>query len=78
MVEMRKKDRQWLERIRLESDSLGGMYAGMRADHLPSGPANRLYKGGYIVREIPHNPVHKDRWLITYQGRKALENAHAR
>lgn len=72
---MRKQDRRWLERVAMESNASGPMYAGMRADFLPSGPSGRLRKAGLIRSESPHNPVHKDRWVITDAGRMALEQS---
>jgi hypothetical protein len=69
---MRERDRNWLTTIRLATDSTGGMYPGLQADALPSGPAKRLRDAWYIELFVPHNPVHKDRWTITPTGRAAL------
>lgn len=71
---MRKADKNWLSTIRLCSDG-GGMYPGLRVEMLPNAPAKRLREFGYIELFIPHNPVHKDRWIITPEGRTAESKA---
>lgn len=67
---MRVKDRKWLERIQRSTDAYGGMYPGMTQDTLPPSVARRL--AGCIENYTPHNPIHKERWVITSQGRQAL------
>jgi hypothetical protein len=67
---MRKKDRKWLEEIQRATDAPPGMYAGMSVALLPHTVARRL--GAFIISSAPHNPIHKDRWVISEAGRKAL------
>ncbi|MGB6080285.1 MAG: hypothetical protein WBF99_12575 [Xanthobacteraceae bacterium] len=69
---MREKDRKWLERVRLYSDGTSGLYRGIECDRLPLSATKRLYALGYIVSMVPHNPVHKERWAISLEGRAAL------
>lgn len=69
-VTMRVKDKKWLEQIKVLTDAHGGMYPGMTQDRLPHTVARRL--GCCIESYIPHNPIHKERWVITNEGRKAL------
>lgn len=72
---MRAKDRKWLEQIEmLCRPGVGGMYNGMTVDRLPQSVALRL--GAFIRSEFPHNPVHKERWIITDEGRKALASTN--
>lgn len=68
---MRIKDRKWLTEIQQLTDHSGGMYPGMHYDLLPPTVAQRL--GGFIETYIPHNPIHKDRFIITEKGRAALQ-----
>ncbi len=70
MAMIRKKDRKWLEEIRLTTDTPPGMYAGLSIDLLPPTVARRL--SAFILSSPPHNPIHKDRWIITEAGRRAL------
>jgi len=71
---MRAKDRKWLEHIETSSRIGSGMYPGTPCDFVPNGPANRLYRLGYISTFLPHNPVHKERWIISDEGRAALSH----
>lgn len=73
---MRAKDRRWLERIRLSTDG-SGMYPGTPCDLVPNGPARRLYALGFLETFSPHNPVHKERWIISSAGRAALPKTGA-
>lgn len=67
---IRKKDLKWLQHIGMSCTT---MYDGLRVDFLPSGPAHRLYSKGLIRTEIPHNPVHKERWVLTERGQEVLQ-----
>lgn len=67
---MRKQDRKWLEEIQRTTDAPRGMYAGLSIDLLPHTVATRL--GAFILSSPPHNPIHKDRWVISEAGRRAL------
>lgn len=62
---IRKKDMRWLLII---GRSYTPMYDGLRDDFLPSGPAMRLYKQGFIRRDFPDNSVHRCRWVLTDRG----------
>lgn len=66
---MKKKDRKWLELIGM-SNSV--MYPGIQCDTIPTSPADRLRKAGFIDLYMPHNGAHKDRWMITAEGRAEL------
>lgn len=72
---LRKKDAKWLDHIRSASSPGSGMYVGLQCDLVPDGASDRLYRAGYILTESPHNPVHKDRFVITPAGRAALQEA---
>jgi len=72
---MRKKDARWLGFIKAASSPGSGMYSGLQTDMVPAGAADRLYKLGYILRNSPHNPAHKDRFVITDAGRAALSSS---
>jgi hypothetical protein len=69
---MNKKLRKWLETVEICSRPGSGMYRGIQCDVVPSSPALKLERAGFIERFMPHNPVHKDRWIITEEGRAAL------
>ena len=71
----RAKDRAWLEKIKICSSRGSGMYPGLQCDLVPSAPAYRLYRLGYILTFIPHNHAHKERWIISDEGRAALLKA---
>lgn len=71
---MNRKDRKWLEHVRLCTDSFSGMYPGVRFDDLPKRCVRRFRAAGYISSHIPWNPAHKERWVITQTGREALED----
>lgn len=77
MAEMREKDRRWLERVRVYSDGTSSMYRGIECDRLPLSTTHRLYALGYIVSMVPHNTVHKERWVISVEGRAALSSLEA-
>jgi len=68
---MNKQQRRWLKTIS-DCSSGGGMYPGVHADFVPNNPARHLERDGYIELYMPHNPVHKDRWVVTEKGREAL------
>lgn len=68
---MNKQQRHWLKTIEMCS-ATGGMYPGVQQDVVPNNPAKHLHRDGYIEGFIPHNPVHKERWVITAAGRAAL------
>ena len=70
-----KKQRKWLEHIEMSSRASSGMYRGAHTDFVPFKIASQLERSGLISLETPHNPVHKDRWVITFEGRQALEGA---
>lgn len=70
---MTPKQRLWLERIRSASDGGGGMYSGERVDFVPDKIVRWLDQNGFVDWVMPHNPSHKERIKITYEGRKALE-----
>jgi hypothetical protein len=72
MTLLSKKQRKWLEHIDLASKASSGMYRGERCDFVPFKAASVLEKHGFVSLEIPHNPVHKERWVITDEGRAAL------
>jgi hypothetical protein len=67
---MRVKDRKWLQQIADATDHSGGMYSGLVVDMVPPTVARRL--AGFIESYSPHNPIHKDRWVIVEAGRRAL------
>ena len=69
---MNKQQRNWLKTIEMCSGPSSSMYPGLQTDAVPSNPARHLESDGYIERYVPHNPVHKDRWVITDTGRAAL------
>jgi hypothetical protein len=69
---LRKKDRKWLQSIEIMSGAGGRMYSGERVDFVPTGVADRLHKRGFIEMTIPHNPAHKERWVITESGRSEV------
>jgi len=71
MSELSEKARKWLEHIRLSSEG-GGMYPGTRQEDVPRKVSKRLYGAGLISPFTPHNPAHKERWIITLSGRGAL------
>lgn len=60
-----------LERVRTATDYTGGGYPGCHADESPA-QFRRLRTRGMIENFIPHNPVHKERVVITDKGRDAL------
>lgn len=66
---IRKKDIAWLRHAAFEN--LGGMYPGEVWERCPSA-YGRLYKLGLVTTYIPHNPVHKERAVITDKGRAVL------
>lgn len=45
----------------------GTMYAGVQWD-MASSQHDRLAKRGFVERRSPHNPIHKDRAVITEKG----------
>lgn len=55
----------------------GGMYPGDLWEHAPKQFAE-LERMGLVRLFTPHNPVHKDRAVITELGRKALADAEAK
>lgn len=66
-----KKRLKWL---RLAASDDGGMYPGVHADMAP-GVFGALAKMGFVTRYVPHNPAHKDRYVITDSGRAKLDEA---
>jgi hypothetical protein len=68
---LRKQDRKWLDHIRRMTDA-SGMYPGDRCDLCPPAPLGRLYRRGLVTIFFPHNGAHKERWVITPEGRAAL------
>lgn len=71
MTELGKKARKTLEHIKLCSNG-GGMYPGVRTEDVSFKVGSRLHREGLIRYFIPHNPVHKERWIITDAGLDAL------
>ena len=65
------QDRKWLDLIRMASTRSRGSL-GERDDLLPPKVLRRLERAGFVDRITPHNPVHKDRIVITEAGREAL------
>ena len=63
------KDISWLRMSAMNS----GMYPGDRWECAPKRFA-RLEKLGLVTVYIPHNPVHKERAVITAEGLKALRS----
>jgi hypothetical protein len=53
----------------------GGMYPGVQWDLNPKA-FKRLQALGYVRLFVPHNHVHKDRAVITEEGRVALAAAN--
>jgi hypothetical protein len=49
----------------------GGMYPGVHWDEAV-GQHAKLERHGLITRYLPHNPVHKDRAVVTDYGREYL------
>lgn len=68
---LNRKLRKTLERVRQASDSLSGMYPGEHWDMAPR-QHQQLYRMGFVKVHIPDNPVHKERAVITWEGRAAL------
>jgi hypothetical protein len=69
------KQRKWLEHIALASKPSAGMYRGARHDFVPYRVAAQLERLELIYLETPHNPAHKDRWVITSEGIETLKAA---
>lgn len=69
-----KKRLRWLREASYENN--GGLYPGARADLAP-GVFRDLEKLGWVRLYTPHNPAHKDRYVITEAGREALARAGA-
>lgn len=67
-----KKRLRWLEAAARENH--GSMYPGVHADAAP-GVFRDLVKLGWVKTYLPHNPAHKDRYVITESGRAALAKA---
>lgn len=72
---LNKQQRNWLKTIEMSSAPSMSMYPGMHTDAVPNNPARHLEADGYIERYVPHNPAHKDRWVITDAGRRALRQS---
>lgn len=66
-----KKAQKTLEHIGLMS-GVAGMYPGVRTEDVSRKVGYRLYQEGLIRLFIPHNPAHKERWVITEAGRNAM------
>lgn len=69
------KARKWLDLIAVSSRPSGSMYRGQIVDLVPPKFARAFERSGWVDREIPHNPVHKERFVITEAGRAALLKA---
>ena len=69
--ELNARLRKALERVRLASDSSAGMYPGEHWDMAPTQHL-KLQKMGFVKVYVPHNPAHKERAVITPEGRAAL------
>ena len=70
---MKAKDRKWLQRIADATTSHASMYRGERYDFVPEAPRMRLLADAFIQYESPHNPVHKDRLVVTNAGLAELQ-----
>lgn len=66
------KLRRTLREVRDCTDNPPGMYPGLTFDMSPA-QLRKLRKLGLVEWFTPHNPVHKDRAVITRAGRAALE-----
>ena len=71
------KELKWLQRIASASKG-GGMYPGEREDFIPPKVRNALERKGLIERFIPHNPVHKERFVTTFGGEYLLKSTPTR
>lgn len=69
---MTEQQRKWLDLVRLASNASRGS-PGEREDLVPSKVARWMERSGYVDRVIPHNPVHKERFVITDAGLDALK-----
>lgn len=71
-MSLRKKDHAWLVRIQDAENAKGTMYPGLREDFLPDAVEFRLMRDGLIFRDLPMNPIHKDRFCLTAKGQEIL------
>jgi len=62
------RDEKWLSLC----DGTAGMYPGIQQDRIPTSVSHRLYTQGLITAYVPRNFDHKERWVITDAGRRAL------
>lgn len=70
--QLSKRDIAWLEAASYET--LMGLYPGERWDRAPGRFAS-LHKRGLVSIYIPSNPSHKERAVITSEGRRLLAAA---
>ncbi len=56
-----------------DTDYPSGMYLGLHIDAAPA-QIRKLAARGFVEIYQPHNPVHKERAIITDAGRLALKN----
>lgn len=61
-----------LQLIELCSDSPSG-YPGLQVDMISSKFRRRFERNDWVSLFTPHNPVHKERLVITPAGRAALQ-----
>lgn len=72
MAELSAKHRKWLDLIKVSSGGMSSRYPGIHVDKIPPKAMRLFERLGYVEIFIPHNPVHKDRVIITYRGEEAL------
>ena len=68
---MTPTQRKWLELVAMSSGG-GSMYAGQRQDLIPPKVARWMEREGVVHLEVPRNPSHKERFVISQAGRDAL------
>ena len=72
-MDLTAKQEKWLRFI-AGASKIGdrALYAGAHADFIPAKVRRALQDARLIESEFPHNPVHKERVVITDIGREAL------
>lgn len=73
-TELNEKQLKALSSIRSSTDGYV-IYPGIQQDLISSKVGAFLHRAGMIKSFIPHNPAHKERWVITMSGRAVLARA---
>ena len=73
-TKLSEKQLKALSSIRSSTD-VYVIHPGLQQDFISSKVSEFLHRAGMIESFIPHNPVHKERWVITTSGRAALRDA---